>query len=217
VIVPAARLANVGFTSPGATRRCRRNSCWVALLGYFLPNVSEHLFAKAAGIPVGIISQIGLILLMFQIGSDFEFGHLAQKRNQSAVMNIAAASIAVPLLLGGLIGWLSAPVLAPQVNRITYCSFLAVAMAITAVPTLGRILRELNLTRTRLGVLTITAAAINDVARLDSPSHYFRGSDVEILFLGYGSAVRRNWDLPSSHLVGRKTRGRLSVAPPTSC
>jgi Kef-type K+ transport system membrane component KefB len=50
------------------------------------------------------------------------------------------------------------------VNRITYSSFLAVAMAITAVPTLGRILRELDLTRTRLGVVTITAAAINDVA-----------------------------------------------------
>jgi Kef-type K+ transport system membrane component KefB len=79
-------------------------------------------------------------------------------------MSIAAASIAIPLLLGALIGWLSAPVLAPHVNPITYCSFLAVAMAITAVPTLGRILRELDLTRTRLGVVTITAAAINDVA-----------------------------------------------------
>jgi Kef-type K+ transport system membrane component KefB len=78
-------------------------------------------------------------------------------------MSIAATSMAVPLLLGSLIGWLFAPVLVPHVNRITYCSFLAVAMAITAVPTLGRILRELDLTRTRLGVVTITAATINDV------------------------------------------------------
>jgi Kef-type K+ transport system membrane component KefB len=79
-----------------------------SLLGYLLPNVSEHLFAKAAAIPVGIISQIGLILRTFQIGCEFEFAHLAQKRNWSAVMSIAAASIAVPLLLGRLIGWLSA-------------------------------------------------------------------------------------------------------------
>ena len=34
-------------------------------------------------------SQIDLILLMFQIGGDFEFGHLARKRNRSAAMSIA--------------------------------------------------------------------------------------------------------------------------------
>ena len=168
VIVVVARLANVGLRrlgQPGAVGEILAGLLLgPSLLGYLLPNVSEHLFAKAVDIPVGIISQIGLILLMFQIGSDFEFGHLAQKRNRSAVTSIAAASIAAPLLLGGLVGWLSAPVLAPHVDRITYCSFLAVAMAITAVPTLGRILRELDLTRTHLGVVTITAAAINDVA-----------------------------------------------------
>jgi Kef-type K+ transport system membrane component KefB len=47
-------------------------------------------------------SQIDLILLMFQIGGDLEFGRLAQKRNRSAAMSIAVASIAVPLLLGDL-------------------------------------------------------------------------------------------------------------------
>jgi Kef-type K+ transport system membrane component KefB len=167
VIVVVARLANVGLRrlgQPGAVGEILAGLLLgPSLLGYLLPNVSEHLFAKAAAIPVGIVSQIGLILLMFQIGSEFAFAHLAQKQNRSAVTSIAAASIAVPLLSGGLIGWLSAAVLAPHVNRITYCSFLAVAMAITAVPTLGRILRELDLTRTRLGVVTITAAAINDV------------------------------------------------------
>lgn len=168
VIVLVARIANVGLRrlgQPGAVGEILAGLLLgPSLLGYLFPNVSEHLFAKAAEIPVGIISQIGLVLLMFQIGSDFEFGHLAQKQNRLAVLNIAAASISVPLVLGGLVGWLSAPVLAPQVSRITYCSFFAVAMAITAVPTLGRILRELDLTRTRLGVLTIAAAAINDVA-----------------------------------------------------
>ena len=167
VIVVVARAANVGLRrlgQPGAVGEILAGLLLgPSLLGYLFPNVSEHLFAKAAEIPVGIISQIGLILLMFQIGSEFEFGYLAQKRNRSAVVGIAAASISVPLLLGSLIGWLSSPALAPHVNRITYCSFLAVAMAITAVPTLGRILRELDLTRARLGVLTITAAAINDV------------------------------------------------------
>jgi len=84
VIVVVARLANVGLRrlrQPGAVGEMLAGLLLgPSLLGYLLPNVSEYLFAKAADIPVGIISQIGLILLMFQIGSDFGFGHLAQKR-----------------------------------------------------------------------------------------------------------------------------------------
>jgi Kef-type K+ transport system membrane component KefB len=73
VIVVVARLANVGLRrlgQPGAVGEILAGLLLgPSFLGYLLPNVSEHLFAKAAGIPVGIISQIGLILLMFQIGS----------------------------------------------------------------------------------------------------------------------------------------------------
>jgi len=39
----------------------------------------------------------------------------------------------------------------------------ATAFSITALPTLGRIMMELDLTRTRLGVIAISAAAVNDV------------------------------------------------------
>ena len=39
---------------------------------------------------------------------------------------------------------------------------MATAMSITAIPVLGRIMIELNITRTRIGALTISAAAMND-------------------------------------------------------
>jgi Kef-type K+ transport system membrane component KefB len=39
---------------------------------------------------------------------------------------------------------------------------MATAMSITAIPVLGRIMIELNITRTRVGSLTISAAAMND-------------------------------------------------------
>jgi Kef-type K+ transport system membrane component KefB len=41
--------------------------------------------------------------------------------------------------------------------------FVATAFSITALPILGRIMVEFDLTRTRLGVVAISAAAINDV------------------------------------------------------
>ena len=53
-----------------------------SLLGHFFPQVSQGLFGVHASTPITIISQIGLILLMFQIGMDFEFGHLGTLRNR---------------------------------------------------------------------------------------------------------------------------------------
>ena len=43
-----------------------------------------------------------------------------------------------------------------------FALFLGVALAITAIPVLARIMIELNITRTRLGTITITAAAADD-------------------------------------------------------
>jgi Kef-type K+ transport system membrane component KefB len=66
--------------------------------------------------------------------------------------------------LGLLFGYLSAPYLAPDINVLGYCLFVATAFSITALPILGRILMELGLTRTRVGVIAISSAVINDVA-----------------------------------------------------
>ena len=66
--------------------------------------------------------------------------------------------------LGIWLGHLSAPVFAGQIAVPVYALFCGVAMAITAVPILGRILAGYGLVRHELGVLAISAAAINDVA-----------------------------------------------------
>jgi Kef-type K+ transport system membrane component KefB len=134
-----------------------------SLFGHFFPGASVALFGAAASTPITIISQIGLVLLMFQIGMDFEFGHLSRPRNRNAVIGIATASIVVPLALGIAVGQASAFALAPRIDHLTYSLFLGVGLAITAVPILGRILREFDLTHTEIGVVAISSAAINDV------------------------------------------------------
>jgi Kef-type K+ transport system membrane component KefB len=134
-----------------------------SLFGHFFPGASIFLFGAKASAPITIISQIGLVLLMFQIGMDFEFGHLARARNRNGTLGIAAASVSVPFALGFGIGQYSAPYLAPHIDPLTYSLFFGVGLAITAVPILGRILREFDLTRKEIGVVAISAAAANDV------------------------------------------------------
>ena len=134
-----------------------------SLLGHFFPAFAQHLFGGAASTPITIISQIGLVLLMFQIGMDFEFSHLRSGRNARSAMAVAIVSISVPFAFGLGIGYGSARTLAPGIDPWVYSLFIGVGLAITAVPILGRILREYGLSRTRVGVIAITAAAVNDV------------------------------------------------------
>ena len=134
-----------------------------SLFGYLFPDASAFLFSAKAAVPITIISQIGLVLLMFQIGADFEFGHLTRPRNRNGTIGIAAASICIPLALGLAIGRASASYLAPGIDSLTYSLFFGVGLAITAMPVLGRILREFDLTGTEIGVVAISAAAVNDV------------------------------------------------------
>jgi Kef-type K+ transport system membrane component KefB len=130
-----------------------------SLFGHFFPDASLFLFGAKASAPITIISQIGLVLLMFQIGTDFEFGHLSQAKNRNGTIGIAVASVAIPFALGFGIGQWSAPHLAPGIDPLVYSLFFGVGLAITAVPILGRILREFDLTRRELGVVAISADA----------------------------------------------------------
>jgi Kef-type K+ transport system membrane component KefB len=168
VMIGAARIMNVLF------RRCGQPGVigeivaglllGPSLLGHFYPGISSAIFGVKPAPSIVILSQIGLILLMFQIGMSFEFGQLRAARARRALLPIASVSVLVPLGLGIWLGHLSAPFFAGSIAVPVYALFCGVAMAITAVPVLGRILAGYGLIRHEFGVLAISAAALNDVA-----------------------------------------------------
>lgn len=134
-----------------------------SLFGMLAPETFHWVFRSAPPEPMAMLSQLGLILLMFQIGLEFDFSHLTEKRNRRATLLVAAASLLLPFALGLGFGYLSAPVLSPQANALGSALFVATAFSITALPILGRIMIEFDITRTPIGVIAISAAAINDV------------------------------------------------------
>ncbi|WP_166444158.1 cation:proton antiporter [Pararobbsia silviterrae] len=134
-----------------------------SLFGALAPHAFDFVFRSAPPGPMQILSQIGLILLMFQIGLEFDFGHLGSARNRTTTVAVAIACIALPFALGLGLGYASAPILSPSAPPLAAALFVAVALSITALPILGRILIELDMTRHPLGVIAISAAAINDV------------------------------------------------------
>ncbi|GIZ52559.1 cation:proton antiporter [Noviherbaspirillum aridicola] len=134
-----------------------------SLFGLLAPDTFNYVFRSAAPEPMQMLSQIGLVLLMFQIGLEFDFAHLTERRNRKAVLWVSVASLALPFALGLGVGYAAAPVLSPGVDVTASALFVATAFSITALPILGRIMMEFGMTRSQIGVIAISAAAINDV------------------------------------------------------
>lgn len=108
-----------------------------------------------------LLGKLGLILLLFQVGMEFHFSNI--KKQSRTVLYVAGLGMVGPLLLGWLIGpWLHDQ-FAPEVPQTGMILFCGIAMAISALPIMGRILIEMNLKTRSFSVLAITAAALDDV------------------------------------------------------
>jgi Kef-type K+ transport system membrane component KefB len=132
-----------------------------SLLGLVAPEALSFLFPPEVVDPLAVLSQVGLVAFMFLVGLDLDLGHLRGHGHRAVV--ISHTSILVPMVLGSLLGvWLH-PRMGGDVDRVGFVLFLGAAMSITAFPVLARILRETGLDRSRMGVVVITCAAVDDI------------------------------------------------------
>jgi Kef-type K+ transport system membrane component KefB len=134
-----------------------------SLFGALAPHAFEAVFRSTPAEPLTILSQVGLLLLMFQIGLEFDFSHLAQRVHRRTVWAVAGAGLVAPFAIGAAFGALVPREVAGTDNRLGFVLFVATAFSITALPVMGRILVDFKMTRSPLGVIAISCAAINDV------------------------------------------------------
>jgi Kef-type K+ transport system membrane component KefB len=134
-----------------------------SLFGWLSPRTFDFVFHSAPPEPLQVLSSLGLVLLMFQIGLEFDFGHLRQATNRAAVARVSAACLVLPFAAGFALALAMTPAGASPGARIDLALFVATAFSITALPILGRMMIELGLERSKLGVISVTAAAANDV------------------------------------------------------
>jgi Kef-type K+ transport system membrane component KefB len=134
-----------------------------SLFGWLSPRAFDFVFHTAPPEPLQVLSSLGLVLLMFQIGLEFDFAHLRQSTNLAAVVRVSVACLVLPFAAGFALGLAMTPAGASQGVRIDLALFVATAFSITALPILGRMMIELGLERSKLGVIAVTAAAVNDV------------------------------------------------------
>jgi Kef-type K+ transport system membrane component KefB len=122
---------------------------------------AEWLLPKTAAPLLGVLAQLGVILYMFLVGLDLNARLL--RRHARAAVGISQAGIVVPFLLGTALALGLYPRLAPPgVPFTSFSLFLGISLSITAFPVLARILADLGLMRTELGVVALGCAAADD-------------------------------------------------------
>ena len=130
-----------------------------SLLG---PEVSALVLPPSVAPYLGIIAQLGVVLYMFLVGLELNPALLKQRAH--ATVATSHASILAPFILGALLSLLLYPrVSTSDVSFTSFALFMGVSMSITAFPVLARILTDYRMSQTRLGVLALSCAAIDDV------------------------------------------------------
>lgn len=133
-----------------------------SLLGHFAPQVSSFVLPDAIAPSLGVIAQVGVVLFMFLVGLELDTSVLG--RQSHTTLFISHASIIVPFVLGGGAAlWVYPELGTRDVPFVVFALFMGVSMSVTAFPVLARILTDRGLQRTRLGVIALSCAAIDDV------------------------------------------------------
>jgi len=108
------------------------------------------------------VAWLGILLLLLVTGFQTDLDLL--RRLGRPVIGLSVGSLVVPLVLGFGLGWLMPSTLwGPGADRLAFASFIAVALSISALPVIAKIMTEMGLMRRNVGQLTIAAGMINDL------------------------------------------------------
>jgi Kef-type K+ transport system membrane component KefB len=133
-----------------------------SLLGWVAPDLFHDLFPPLSLGFLSALSQIGLVFFMFLVGLELDL-KLLRGQGRAAVIT-SHASIILPFFLGACLALFLYPRLSDDSVSFTgFALFLGAAMSVTAFPVLARMLTEHGIMKTRLGSVTIAAAAVDDV------------------------------------------------------
>jgi Kef-type K+ transport system membrane component KefB len=110
-------------------------------LGHLLPSLSTLVFPPTRLQPLEVISNIGIVLFLFLIGAELDL--TAARHNRGASLAITIGSIALPFALGAALSpFLLTRFGTPHASRLGFLLFVGIAMSITALPVLARIIQE---------------------------------------------------------------------------
>lgn len=133
-----------------------------SFLGAFAPKIHEALLPTSKMPLLGLIAQLGVVFYMFVVGLELDLKVL--KNSGHSALAIAHSGIVFPLVLGAYLSlFLFQDLSVPGVPFSHFAFFFGISLSVTAFPVLARILTDKKMSKSRIGTMALTSAAIGDV------------------------------------------------------
>jgi Kef-type K+ transport system membrane component KefB len=134
------------------------------ILGLLSPHMFGLLFPEGtSSIVLDGFVQVAVVMLLFIAGLEVDLHIVWQQGRQATITSMFGLTIpfafgfSFPYLFPDFFGY------ADEGNRLAFALFMGTSMAITALPVIVRILMDMNIFRSRMSMLVISSAMINDL------------------------------------------------------
>jgi Kef-type K+ transport system membrane component KefB len=135
-----------------------------SLLGVLPGHLDTLLFPADVRPYLQMLANIALVLFMFGVGFEVDLEQV--RRSRRGGLRVTAASVLVPVVAAAAIApalWAAHPAVLPGVTAVQFTAFLGIALGVTALPVLARVLADAQLSGTALGSLALVVAAMTDL------------------------------------------------------
>lgn len=136
-----------------------------SILGMIAPELKASLFPSQGPVHIGLqfVSSLAIALFLLLAGMEIDLRNV-WKQGKTA-LSVSLGGMLIPFGLGLAIA-IGAPQLLGQAevaNKTAFVLFFATALSISALPVIARILMDLKLIKSHMGVTVLTAAIVNDL------------------------------------------------------
>jgi Kef-type K+ transport system membrane component KefB len=134
------------------------------VFGSISPDMCATIFPKVGATKIAMdgITNLAVVMLLFVAGMEVQL-QIMLKQGKTAIYT-SFTSMIIPFILGFCVVWFFPNFFSCSSDRkLVYALFFGIAMAVSALPVITRILMDLNLFKTKVGMIIIAAAIFDDL------------------------------------------------------
>ena len=132
-------------------------------LGALAPSLWHRVFPADALAHLQMASNLGVVVFMFLLGGELRPERFAGSR--ARLGTVAAGATLLPFLVGLAVALPARGVLGvPHARTGEYVVYIGLVLAVTALPVLARMLDDLGLAASPLGIVALAGAGVGDAA-----------------------------------------------------
>jgi len=136
------------------------------VLGQLAPELYASVFPEYGPIAIALEGLIVLAAVMLLLIAGLEVDLATALKQGKATVYVSLAGMVIPFGIGFVIAWFMPTWIGFEADpsaKLPFALFVGIALSITALPVIAKILMDLNMAKSDIGVLVMSSAMVNDL------------------------------------------------------